>query len=94
MKKTLLLFINPLLLIGSELIVDNKALSQYQIDNYAFFDAFDYHGGFDGYIPNDPSDRIFLPETFPILGNAFTLEAWFYARDVGGNKTIIGTEYR
>ena len=92
MKKILLLFINPLLLIGSELIVDNKALSQYQIDNYAFFDAFDYHGGFDGYIPNDPSDRIFLPETFPILGNAFTLEAWFYARDVGGNKTIIGTE--
>ena len=38
MRKTLLLFISPLLLIGSELIVDNKALSQYQIDNYAFFD--------------------------------------------------------
>ena len=92
MRKTLLLFISPLLLIGSELIVDNKAFSQYQIDNYAFFDEFDYHGGFDGYEPKWTSDRIFLPETFPILGNAFTLEAWFYARDWGGNITIIGTE--
>ena len=67
MRKTLLLFINPLLLIGSELIVDNKALSQYQIDNYAFLDAFDYHGGFDGYIPNDPSDRIFMPEMSEVI---------------------------
>ena len=92
MRKTLLLFISPLLLIGSELIVDNKAFSQYQIDNYAFFDEFDYHGGFDGYEPKWTSDRIFLPETFPILGNAFTLEAWFYARDGEGNITIIGTE--
>ncbi|SVC85831.1 uncharacterized protein METZ01_LOCUS338685, partial [marine metagenome] len=47
MRKTLLLFINPLLLIGSELIVDNKALSQYQTDNYLRFDPFDFDNIFE-----------------------------------------------
>ena len=73
MKKTLLLFINPLLLIGSELIVEKKASSQYQTDNYALFNEFDYHGGFTGYLSNAKTDKIIFPETFPILENSFTL---------------------
>ena len=92
MKNPLLFFITPILLIGSELIVDKKASSQYQTDNYAFFNEFDYHGGVSGYLSDARTDKIVLPETFPILGNSFTLEAWFYSRDIGKDKTIIGTE--
>ena len=92
MKKALLLFINPLLLIGSELIVEKKASSQYQTDNYALFNEFDYHGGFTGYLSNAKTDKIIFPGTFPILENSFTLEAWFYAIDIQNDKIIIGTE--
>ena len=82
----------PILLIAGNLVVDNNSLSQYQIDNYVFFDEFDYHGGFEGYKSDATTDKIVFPSTFPILGNSFTLEAWFYVKDVGGDKTIIGTE--
>ncbi len=91
LKKIVILFF-PILLIAGNLVVDNNSLSQYQIDNYVFFDEFDYHGGFEGYKSDATTDKIVFPSTFPILGNSFTLEAWFYVKDVGGDKTIIGTE--
>ena len=79
------------MLYGSDLIVNQRSLSQYEFDNYVFFDEFDYHGGFEGYKSDATTDKIMLPATFPILGNSFTLEAWFYAKDIGVDKIIIGT---
>ena len=92
MQRFLLLFFAPLVLYGSDLIVNQRSLSQYEFDNYVFFDEFDYHGGFEGYKSDATTDKIMLPATFPILGNSFTLEALFYAKDIGVDKIIIGTE--
>ena len=84
---------------ADDLIVDKNAMSQYQRDNYVKFDRFDFHGGHWGYKKLFPSDRIYLPQAFPVLGTTFTLEAWVYSKStptMKGNtqsiKTIIGDE--
>ena len=65
---------------ADDLIVDKNAMSQYQRDNYVKFDRFDFHGGHWGYKKLFPSDRIYLPQAFPVLGTTFTLEAWVYSK--------------
>ncbi|MAQ74566.1 MAG: hypothetical protein CMG22_04920, partial [Candidatus Marinimicrobia bacterium] len=93
MKKIILFsqFITSII-IAQDLIVDQNSTQNYQTDNYAKFDRFDYHGGFHGYEPKYPTDRILLPKTFPMLGNTFTLEAWVYSKSIPTHKTIIGDE--
>ena len=63
------------------------------------FDRFDFHGGYGGYKNKFPSDRIYLPQAFPVLGTTFTLEAWVYSKSTPtmkgktqSIKTIIGDE--
>ena len=93
MKKIILLSQTIISIIfAQDLIVDQNSTQNYQTDNYAKFDRFDYHGGFDGYEPKYPTDRILLPKTFPMLGNTFTLEAWVYSKSIPTHKTIIGDE--
>lgn len=92
------LFFSPVFLIADDLIVDKNAMSQYQRDNYVKFDRFDFHGGYGGYKNKFPSDRIYLPQAFPVLGTTFTLEAWVYSKSTHTKgptqpiKTIIGDE--
>ena len=72
---------------AENLIVDQSSMSQYEKDNYIYFDSFDFNGtyygnntqGEDGSFP-DPIDRIYLPEDFPILGTQFTIEAWVFSQ--------------
>ncbi len=84
---------------GGDLIVDQNSINQYERDNYVLFDAFDFHGSYQGNIGNaypDPSDRIYLPDSFPILGNQFTIEAWVFSEGQDNNslnnRTIIGND--
>ena len=81
-------------------IVDQGALGQYTQNNYLQFDAFDFHGDYQGNnaqeftpIP-DPTDTVSLPSNFPVLGNVFTLEVQVYSavHDNLGHRTIIGND--
>ena len=93
MKKIILLSqIIISIIFAQDLIVDQNSTQNYQKDNYAKFDRFDYHGGITGYESKYPTDRILLPKTFPVLGNTFTLEAWVYSRSIPAHKTIIGDD--
>lgn len=93
MKKIILLSqIIISIIFAQDLIVDQNSTQNYQTDNYAKFDRFDYHGGITGYESKYPTDRILLPKTFPVLGNTFTLEAWVYSRSIPAHKTIIGDD--
>ena len=72
-------------------------MNQYDKDNYIHFNSFTYYGAFSGNsgkIPpiSQPTDRINLPNTFPVLGNQFTLEAMFYSKPnpLLTSKGIIG----
>ena len=93
--------INPLIRYfpaAGENIVDQGALNQYAQNNYLHFDAFNFHGEYQGnnaqdLIPiPDPTDTVSLPVNFAILGNVFTIEAQVYsaAHEILGNRTIIG----
>ena len=81
MKKSffITLLFSPILLIADDLIVDKNSINQYEQNNYAHFNSFNFHGEYQGNHANIPpkpsyiSDRINLPETIPILGNQFTL---------------------
>ena len=85
---------------AENLIVDQSSMNQYEKDDYIYFDAFDFHGDYQGNNTNeegpyaDPIDRIYLPETFPILDNQFTIEAWVYSEKLANNvlqhRIIIG----
>ena len=86
---------------ADDLIVDKNSLNQYEQDNYAHFNSFNFHGEYQGNnkttIPPKPiyiSDRINLPETIPILGNQFTIEAMVYskAHPLLPNQGIIGND--
>ena len=86
---------------ADDLIVDKNSLNQYEQDNYAHFNSFNFHGEYQGNnkttIPPKPSyisDRINLPETIPILGNQFTIEAMVYskAHPLLLHRTIIGND--
>ena len=66
--------------VSGDKIVDQGALGQYTQNNYLQFDAFDFHGDYQGNnaqeftpIP-DPTDTVSIPSNFPVLGNVFTLE--------------------
>ena len=81
-------------------IVDQSALGQYTPNNYLHFDAFDFHGDYQGNnaqeftpIP-DPTDTVSLPSNFPVLGNVFTLEVQVYsaAHENMAHRTIIGND--
>ena len=81
------------------LIVDQSIVNQYEQDNYAHFDSFNFHGDYQGNNAKnpptpDPTDRINLPETFPILGNQFTIELWVYSEEhpLMNNRTFIGND--
>jgi len=88
MKKSffITLLFSPILLIADDLIVDKNSINQYEQDNYAHFNSFNFHGEYQGNnannppLPNSISDRINLPETIPILGNQFTIEAMVYSK--------------
>jgi len=102
MKKSffITLLFSPILLIADDLIVDKNSLNQYEQDNYAHFNSFNFHGEYQGNHANNPpapsiiSDRINLPETIPILGNQFTIEAMVYskAHPLLPHRTIIGND--
>ncbi|MQG40086.1 MAG: LamG domain-containing protein, partial [SAR202 cluster bacterium] len=86
--------------VSGDKIVDQGALGQYTPNNYLQFDAFDFHGNYQGNyaqeltpIP-DPTDTVSLPSNFPVLGNVFTLEVQVYsaAHDILGHRTIIGND--
>ncbi|MDP6202521.1 MAG: hypothetical protein QF616_09890, partial [Candidatus Marinimicrobia bacterium] len=85
---------------ADDLIVDKNSLNQYEQDNYAHFNSFNFHGEYQGSNANIPpkpiyiSDRINLPETIPILGNQFTIEAMVYskAHPMLIHRTIIGDD--
>ncbi len=79
----LILIFNFYLIFSQNIIVDQSSLNQYDKDNYIHFNSFTYYGAFSGQlntIPalSQPTDRINLPNTFPVLGNQFTLEAMVY----------------
>jgi len=94
----LLLFsINDIL--SQNLIVDKNSINQYDHDNYVYFNSFNFDGDYQGNNGNnppapDPTDRINLPETFPILGNQFTIEMWVYSEGhpLMNNRTFIGND--
>ncbi len=94
----LLLFsINDIL--SQNLIVDKNSINQYDQDNYAYFNSYNFDGDFQGNNANnpplpDPTDRINLPETFPILGNQFTIELWVYSEEspLINHRTFIGND--
>ena len=94
----LLLFsINDIL--SQNLIVDKNSINQYDHDNYVYFNSFNFDGDYQGNHANnpplpDPTDRINLPETFPILGNQFTIELWVYSEGhlLMNNRTFIGND--
>ena len=100
MKNTILFLLYLTLINAENLIVDQSSISQYEKDDYIYFDAFDFHGDYQGNNTNeegpyaDPIDRIYLPETFPILDNQFTIEAWVYSEKLVNNvlqhRIIIG----
>ena len=102
MKKSffITLLFSPILLIADDLIVDKNSLNQYEQDNYAHFNSFNFHGEYQGNNANIPpkpiyiSDRINLPETIPILGNQFTIEAMVYSKAHPHlpHRTIIGND--
>jgi len=84
---------------GGDLIVDQNSINQYEQDNYVLFDFFDLNGSFQGNIGGAylyTTDRIYLPDSFPILGNQFTIEAWVFSdgQDNNGSshRTIIGND--
>ena len=74
---------------GQDIYVDGNAI--YEVDNYAKFDRFTKHGGWNNY-DKSSKDEIKLPSNFPILGNTFTLEALFYSGDSTSDyhQKIIG----
>ena len=104
MKSTVLFLLYITLINAENLIVDQSSMSQYEKDNYIYFDSFDFNGtyygnntqGEDGSFP-DPIDRIYLPEDFPILGTQFTIEAWVFSQGLFSitnlsHRTIIGDD--
>ena len=107
MKNTILFLLYITFVSAENLIVDQSSMNQYEKDDYIYFDAFDFHGDYQGNNTNeegtyaDPIDRIYLPETFPILDNQFTIEAWVYsegrqdANNVSAlpHRTIIGDNF-
>tara|TARA_B110000438_G_C15508904_1_gene519014 strand:- start:389 stop:604 length:216 start_codon:yes stop_codon:yes gene_type:complete len=70
MKKTILFILYLTLINAENLIVDQSSMSQYEKDDYIYFDAFDFHGDYQGNNTNeegpyaDPIDRIYLPGEF------------------------------
>jgi hypothetical protein len=81
------------------LYVDQSAINQYNQNNYVHFNAFDFDGVYQGNYGNnppipDPSDRINLPGTTPVLGNQFTLEVMVYSKTHPNlpHRTIIGDD--
>ena len=106
MKNILLGFLLLLLstndILSQNLIVDQSEINQYNQNNYAHVNAFDYEGKYKGNPNNNPpvpfpsgfTSGITLPETFPILGNQFTLEAMVYSKThpMLIHRTIIGDD--
>ncbi len=93
----LILILNFYLIFPQNIIVDQSSLNQYDKDNYIHFNSFAYYGKFSGNVGKTPpiplpTDRINLPNTFPVLGNQFTLEAMFYSKPnpLLTSKGIIG----
>jgi hypothetical protein len=77
---------------SQNIIVDNS--KDYNVTNqYAKFDRYTKHGGFDNY-KYENKDRISLPENFPVLGSTFTLEAMTFTADIsfGQHQKVIGSE--
>jgi hypothetical protein len=85
-----LLTLVPLALIADDVIVDQSSLSQYQTDNCAQFDMFDFDG--QEHNNTNTAERILLANDPVILGEIYTQEVWIY-RMVGGISVqkIIGT---
>ena len=104
MKNIVLLVFFITFINAENLIVDQSSMSQYEKDDYIYFDSFDFNGTYhgnntqqeDGSFP-DPIDRIYLPEDFPILGTQFTIEAWVFSQGLFSitnlsHRTIIGDD--
>ena len=94
---TLFLIFVPIALIADDVIIDQSSLSQYQTDNCARFDEFDFDGtkfGYNASTGNATPDRIDLTDNPIILGETYTQEVWIYRRVGGINiQKIIGTSY-
>ena len=87
-----LLTLVPLALIADDVIVDQSSLSQYQTDNCAQFDMFDFDG--QEHNNTNTAERIVLTNDPVILGEIYTQEVWIY-RMAGGISVqkIFGTSY-
>ena len=96
----IILLLSVSILFADDLIVDKNSLNQYEQDNYTYFNAFNFHGEYQGNnannppLPNSISDRINLPVTIPVLGNQFTIEAMVYSKAHPRlpHRTIIGND--
>ena len=94
----IILLLSVSILFADDLIVDKNSLNQYEQDNYAYFNAFNFHGEYQGNnaknppLPNSISDRINLPETIPILGNQFGKQIasgmYFYRMETPGFQSV------
>ena len=72
-----------------DLIVDQSALSQYEMDDYLLFDAYNSNN------KKQCCDEVDLSDNAPILGSHFTQEAWIWADDTGGqHRKIMGSAGR
>ena len=93
-RKSLLLFYLPLMLMAGDLVVDKNAFSEYQRDNYYLkFDPFKYDLHYEGGSETRETtpDNIDLSDNAVILGNSFTQEVWIKPLQKGNRvQEIIG----
>ena len=93
-RKSLMLFYLPLMLMAGDLVVDKNALSKYQRDNYYLkFDPFKYDLHYEGGSETRETtpDNIDLSDNAVILGNSFTQEVWIKPLQKGNRvQEIIG----
>ena len=78
-RKSLMLFYLPLMLMAGDLVVDKNAFSEYQRDNYYLkFDPFKYDLHYEGGSETRETtpDNIDLSDNAVLLGNSFTQEVW------------------
>ena len=92
MYRVFFLILIPIVLIADDIIVNQGSLSQYQTDNCAQFDMFDFDG--QEHNKNNTNERILLANDPVILGESYTQEVWIY-RMAGGISVqkIFGTSY-
>ena len=55
----IILLLSVSILFADDLIVDKNSLNQYEQDNYAHFNSFNFHGEYQGNNANNPPASLF-----------------------------------